>query len=407
MVAAILRLLLSDAGPYSITCPGPAAAPAPTLPPALRRFTAPCPSPAATHAPSDHASTAADRHDRHASSLSTAYNTRNISQYYTPARQLGGGPLASLSRARAEFTRVCEAFFVPASTRATCLPFSVRQSDLKLPALLTASRARSESQLWDFISARGNTRARVFRARNMLHATTLAGQPALPDDAPVRCFDRMLPHVFLFQAQLPSSFKTVVMRYDKLIDATRTVWFAHAVLALPSDNHNDLISHIQLLLTASPPPDSPPPTPPGPALSTAAFVAGGAPADSPRPGESFLVDVEDQSDDASKAWYIFKRFRAHATRPYRTEGTTLCRPPPSRDHHCHNCGAPDHFARTGRSPRRSDPSTSTRANLDSLHTLSSNLPALTPSATPAAPDTTPDPPSIPSQPPPALDYDAA
>ena len=99
----------------------------------------------------------------------------------------------------------------------------MRQYDLKLPSLLTASRARSESQLWDFISARVNTRARVFRARNMLHATTLAGQPALPDDTPVRCFDRMLPHVFLLQAQLPSSFKTAVMRYDKLIDATRTV----------------------------------------------------------------------------------------------------------------------------------------------------------------------------------------
>jgi len=60
MVAAILRLLLSDAGPYSITCPGPALTPLPTPPPALCRFTAPCPSPAATHAPSDHASTATD-----------------------------------------------------------------------------------------------------------------------------------------------------------------------------------------------------------------------------------------------------------------------------------------------------------------------------------------------------------
>ena len=146
-VAAIRRPLLSDAGPYSITCPGPAPAPPPTPPPAPRRSAAPSPSPAAAPSPSAHASTAADRHDRHASGPSAAYTMRNISQYYTPARQFRGGPLECLSRARAEFTRVCDAFSVPASARAICLPFAVRQSDLNLPFLLTDSRGRTESQL--------------------------------------------------------------------------------------------------------------------------------------------------------------------------------------------------------------------------------------------------------------------
>jgi len=328
---------------------------------------------------------------------------RNISQYYTPARQFSGGPLESLSRARAEFTRVCDAFSVPASARAICLPFAVRQSDLNPPSLLTDSRGRTESQLWDLISERVNTPSRALRVRSMWHATTLASQPTLPDDTPVTRFDRMLSHLSLLQTQLPPSYQTAVMLYYKLIDATRTEWFAHAVLTLPSDNPHDLISHIQLLLTAGPPPAPPPPKPPGAAPPTTAFLADGAPADSPRPGDSFLVDVEDNPDNASQAWYVFKRFRAHATRPYRTERTAFRRPPPSRDNPCHNCGAPDHFARTCPSPRRSDPSPPARAHLTSPHTLSSDLPDFTPTATPAAPDATPDPPAIPSQPPPARD----
>jgi len=80
-VAAIRRPLLSEAGPYSDTCPGPAPAPSPTPPPAPRRSAAPSPFPAAAPSPSAHALTAADRHDRHASGPSPAYAMRNISQY--------------------------------------------------------------------------------------------------------------------------------------------------------------------------------------------------------------------------------------------------------------------------------------------------------------------------------------
>jgi len=332
---------------------------------------------------------------------------RKISQYYTPAHQFSGGPLESLSRARAEFTRVCDAFSVPSSARAICLPFAVRQSDLNLPSLLTDSRGRTESQLWDLISERVNTPPRALSVRNMWHASTLAGQPTLPDATPVTRFDRMLSDLSLLQTQLPPSYQTAVMLYDKLTDATRTERFSHAVLALLFDNPDDLISHIQLLLTAGPTTVPPPPNPPGAAPPATAFLADGAPDDSPSRGDSFLVEVEDNPDDASQAWYVFKRFRAQATCPYRTEGTAFRRPSPSRDIPCHNCGVPDPFARTRPSPRRSDLSPPARAHLTSPHNLSSDLPVFTPTATPASPDATTDPPASPSQLPPARDYDAA
>jgi len=210
-VAAIGRLLLSDSIPYSITCPGPAPAPPPLPPPAPRRSAAPSPSGAAAPSPSAHASTAADRPDRYTSALSTVYSMRNISQYDTPARQVSGGPLESLSRACAEFSRVCDAFSVPASARAICLLCAMRQSDLKVLSPLTDSRGRTESQLRDLISERVNTPARALRVRNMWHATTLAGKHTLPDDTAVTHFDRVLSHLSLRQTQLPPSYQTSVM----------------------------------------------------------------------------------------------------------------------------------------------------------------------------------------------------
>jgi len=123
----------------------------------------------------------------------------------------------------------------------------------------------------------------------------------------------MLAQLTLLQTQLPASYQTSTMLYDKLLDATRSEWFAHSVLAHPSDDPHALISHIQLLLTAGPPRSPAPPSAPAPC--TPAFLADGAPLDSPRPGDSFLVDVEDHPEDPAQAWYVCKRFRANTARP--------------------------------------------------------------------------------------------
>eukprot|EP00168_Porphyra_purpurea_P017510 TRINITY_DN6087_c0_g1_i1.p1 TRINITY_DN6087_c0_g1~~TRINITY_DN6087_c0_g1_i1.p1 ORF type:complete len:542 (+),score=70.37 TRINITY_DN6087_c0_g1_i1:436-2061(+) len=227
----------------------------------------------------------------------------------------------------------------------------------------------------------------------------------------------MLSHLTLLHTQLPSTYQSATMLYDKLLDATRAHWFSHVVLAHPSSNPHALMSHIQLLLTAGPPsaPPSPSPAPtlsPTAALPTApAFHADGAPSDSLRLGDSFIVEDEDHPDDSAQAWYVFKRFRANTARPYKTESTPFRRPPPSAANPCHNCGAADHFPRTCPSPRRNPHAPLTHAHVTFPHAMSDTLPSFTPPPHAAAAASLPPPPPIPPQlpitRPPVPDYDNA
>jgi len=421
-VATIRRRLLSAAGPYSLSNPAADLPPPPlsrvaSTPSAPHAPAAPVPPPADAHPgglTTDSTAAAAPLHGHFrgpSSSTSSATTVRNISQYYTPARQFGGHPLQSLSRARAEFDRICDAFEVPASLRAVCLPFALKHSDLNLPALVSDARGRPEAHLWDLISRRVNTPARALRVREMWQKTTLAAEPTLPGDTPVARFERMLSSLALLQTQLPHSYQSPTMLYDKLLDATRSEWFAHSILAHPADSSHALISHIQLLLTAGPPPPPRPMPLASPLLSSAppspatpAYLADGAPVDAPRPGHAFLVNVEEDPTDNAQCWYVFKRFRANATTPCKTERTPFRRPPPSSDNPCHNCGAPDHFARTCPSPRRPPtPAAPSRAHLASPIIMSDQLSALTP------PPQLPLPPApvIHDKPAPAINYDDA
>jgi len=211
-IAAIRRPLLSAAGPYSLSNPA-ADLPPPhppsvaSAPPAPLGPIVPVPPPADAHPAShtDDSTTAATPPLGPPRSPSSAHTVRNISQDYTPARQFGGHPLQSLFRARAEFDRICDAFEVPASLRAICLPFALKHSDLNLPALIADARGRPEAHLWDLKSLRVNTPTRAFRVREMWQTTTLAAEPSLPGDTPVARFDRMLSSLALLQTQLPHS----------------------------------------------------------------------------------------------------------------------------------------------------------------------------------------------------------
>ena len=77
-----------------------------------------------------------------------------VTQYYTPDYQYGDLDDESLPRARATFNSVCEAFSVPSSLRAVCLPFPLRLTEHNLPALAQDNRGLSEHDLWDVIHSR-------------------------------------------------------------------------------------------------------------------------------------------------------------------------------------------------------------------------------------------------------------
>jgi len=188
-----------------------------------------------------------------------------------------------------------------------------KQSDLNLPALFADTRGRPESHLWAVVSVRVNTPGRALRVREMWQTTTLATKPALPEVTRTACFDRMLSHLALLQIQLPAAYQTYTILYDELLDATRSEWFAHSILAHTSDDPHALISRIRLLLTAAPPRSSPPPSSTAPL--TPAFLTDGAPADLPLPGDWFLMEVEDHPADPAQAWYVLQHFRASTTRP--------------------------------------------------------------------------------------------
>jgi len=167
----------------------------------------------------------------------------------------------------------------------------------------------------------------------MWKTTTLASEPTLPGDTPVARFDRVLSTLALLQTQLPHSYQSPTMLYDKFLDATRLEWIAHCILVHPANNPHALISHIQLLLTTGPPP-SPRPMPPvtpfptPPSTSTPNFLSDCAPVDAPRPGDAVTVDVEDDPAGDDQCWYVLKSFRANATTPYKNLADTLSSPVP-------------------------------------------------------------------------------
>jgi len=167
----------------------------------------------------------------------------------------------------------------------------------------------------------------------MWQTTTLASEPTLPGDTPVARFDSVLSTLALLQTQLPHSYQSPTMFYDKLLDATRSEWFAHSILVHPANNPHAHISHIQLLLTAGPPPPPrpmPPVTPLStlPSTSTPNFLSNCAPFDAPRPGDAVIVDVEDDPAGDDQCWYVLKSFRANATTPYKNLADTLSSPVP-------------------------------------------------------------------------------
>jgi len=138
----ILSLGSRDSPPAS-TPPAPAAPPPP--PP----LPTPAPAPAASKTPPSHLAAAPPPHNsaRHAaspayppSSTYTSGAVRPVAQYCTPDRQYGGVDDKSLPRARATFTSFCEAFSVPLSLRAVCLPCALPLTQQNLPSLIQDNR---------------------------------------------------------------------------------------------------------------------------------------------------------------------------------------------------------------------------------------------------------------------------
>jgi len=172
------------------------------------------------------------------------------------------------------------------------------------------------------------------------------------------------------------------MLADKILDTVHGEWFSAALLSGAShSNPHELAAHAKLLLATAPPGIrspaslSAPPAPDAPAA--AAFLT--SPPRSPHapsPTDTWTVDTTVPADSAPKeVFYVLRRFREGANRPYRTETSLACPyrgPGPANP--CRICRGTDHFARTCPSNRLAKPTAPTAALLASPTTTDDNIP---------------------------------
>jgi len=317
---------------------------------------------------------------------------RAVAQYCTPDRQYGGLDDESLPRARTTFTSVCQAFSVPSTLRAVCLPFSLRLTAHNLPALVEDNCGLAEDDLLDVIHSRVYSTARTLRIREHWQYTTYRTEPAQPNDTTVSRFDCMIACLSLLRSQLPPRYHTTAMLDDKILGTVRGDWFAAPLLSGAShSNPHELAAHTKLLLATGLPcirsyaslyapraPDAP---------AAIAFLTSPPPAPPAPPStETWTVDTMIPDDKVPReVFYVLRRFRGRADRPCRTEASPA-RPyrDPGPANPCRICRGTDHFARTCPSNHPAKPAAPTAALL-APPTTTGDVLSRPPSPPPVAP----------------------
>ena len=186
---------------------------------------------------------------------------------------------------------------------------------------------------------------------------------------------------------------------DKILNTVRGECFAAPLLSGASQsNPHELAALAKLLLATSPTgirsPSSlsAPPAPDAPAATAFLTTTPMAPP-APSPSDTWTIDTT-ISDDTTRndVFYVLRRFRGGADRPYRTE-TSPARPyrGPGPANPCRICRGTDHLARTCPSPRTAKPAAPAAA-LPASPTTTSDLLPRPPTPPPAFPTDNPLPP---------------
>jgi len=144
------------------------------------------------------------------------------------------------------------------------------------------------------------------------------------------------------------------MLADKILDTVRGEWFAAPLISGASHfNPHELAAHAKLLLATGPPGIRSPaslsaaPTPDATAATAILTTTSTAPP-APSRSKTWTVDTTIPDDSApNEFFYVLRRFRGGADRPYRTE-TSPAYPyrGPGPANPCRICRGTDHFART-------------------------------------------------------------
>lgn len=257
---------------------------------------------------------------------SNATNTRAVAQYFTKDRQYGGLDTESLTRTRATFDQVCDAFEVPMRVRAACIPFTLRQTDHNLPALVADHRGAPAEHLWELIHKRVATTARFLRLRAAWQDATLAKTPALAGDNAISRFERLMGHLALLQTQLPPRYHGPESLSDMIMDAIKGELFAATVLTDADNAPHVLAGRIKLMLATGPPNFTTAPTIDAPMTTTPptpTFMTTKTDGHDPTEEEESMT-VSLAADDPAlpnTVFYVLRRFRGNAATPYRTERT--------------------------------------------------------------------------------------
>jgi len=221
----------------------------------------------------------------------------------------GGSDDETLAGAVARYRTICDAVGVPASHRATCEYFSLRQTDQGVPDLLPNRAMRRSHSCGRFIPG-----VCALRVREEWQTTSLASTTAAPDDLAVARFTFMVsPHLAQGLSSRPLPDRRHATQKE-CIHETRGQCFTHDVVAARTDDPHAIIVHIKLLLTAGPPPEAAHTASPSPS-TTPAFLTYTADDDSPWPYDTYIIEPSpSETPTSATSFYMFKRFCTEAAK---------------------------------------------------------------------------------------------